>query len=118
VESNAEHTRLVVGGITSRRYKQLFTSSEGRILSQDQLLRAIRLIAIDHSIHKLLSRRRAEKWVRTPNRQVYGGTPLFGMIVGGSITLWELRLSLERQVSQQKEAERYKATTQPPSDRS
>jgi hypothetical protein len=33
-------------------------------------------------------------------RQLPGGTPLFNLIAGGVIALWELRLSLEARVSE------------------
>lgn len=35
----------------------------GRILNQDQLLRVATIVAIDDSLHKLLPRRRADKWI-------------------------------------------------------
>lgn len=99
-ELDTKDVRLLLGGITNRRLKQLSSRTEGRTLSQDQLLRATSLIAIDRCLHQLLSRRQADKWARTPNRQLPGGTPLFNMIAGGLTVLWELRLSLETQVSE------------------
>jgi len=58
------------------------------------------VIAINHCLHKLLPRQQVDEWARTPNRQLLGGTPLFTMIAGGLIALWDLRLSLETQVSE------------------
>jgi hypothetical protein len=84
--------------------------SEGRTLNQDQLLRTTNVIAIDRSLHKLLSKRHADKWALTPNKQFYGGTPLYNVIAGGPIALWEWRHSLEKQVSEQMKAERNKAS--------
>lgn len=102
----SKYARLLLGGITSRRFKQLSTRPEGRILKQDQLLRAINVIAIAPSLHKLLPRRQADKWVQTPNRQFCGGTPLYNMVGGGALTLWEWRQSLDEQVSESRAAER------------
>jgi hypothetical protein len=99
-ELDTRDVRLLFGGITTRHLKRLSTRMDGRILSQDQLLRATSSIAIDRCLYKLLPRRQADKWARTPNRQLPGGTPLFNMIAGGLIPLWELRLSLETQVSE------------------
>jgi hypothetical protein len=80
----------------------LSTRKEGRILNQDQLLRATSLIAIDRSLHELLPRRQADNWARTPNSRLPGGTPLFNMIAVGPTSLWEWLLSLAKQVSEQK----------------
>jgi hypothetical protein len=99
---DTKDTRSLLGGITSRRFKQLSTRTEGRILNQDQLLRATSVIAIDRSLPKLLPRRQADNWARTPNSRLPGGTPLFNMIAGGPIAPWLWRLSLEEQVSEQK----------------
>ncbi|WP_348270064.1 hypothetical protein P8936_06445 [Edaphobacter paludis] len=103
---STKDARLLLGGITSRRFKQLSIHPEGRILNQDQLLRATNVIAIDQSLHKLLPRRQADKWVQAPNRQFCGGTPLYNMVGGGAITLWEWRQSLDKQVSESRAAER------------
>ena len=88
---DTKDVRFLLGGITSRRFRQLSTRPKGRILNQDQLLRATNVIAIDQSLHKLLPRRQADKWVQTPNRQFCGGTPLCNMVGGGALTLWEWR---------------------------
>jgi hypothetical protein len=80
----------------------LSTRTEGRILNQDQLLRATGVIAIDRSLPKLLPRRHADNWARTPNSRLPVGTPLFNMIAVGPTSLWEWLLSLEKQVSEQK----------------
>jgi hypothetical protein len=82
---DTKDVRLLLGGITIRRLKQLSTRTEGRILNQDQLLRAASLIAIDRCLHKLLPRRQADNWARTPNRELAGGTPLFNMIAGSHL---------------------------------
>lgn len=72
---DTKDARFLLGGITSQRFKQLATRPEGRILNQDQLLRATSVIAIDQSLHKLLPRRQADKWIRTPDRQFWEGCP-------------------------------------------
>lgn len=95
---DTKDTRLLMGGITSRRYRHLSIRPEGRILNEDQLLRVNSVIAIDKALHKLFSRRRADKWARTPNWRFIGGTPLFNLIAGGAIGLWEWRLRLEKKV--------------------
>jgi hypothetical protein len=96
--------RLLLGGINSRRFKLLSTRPEGRILNQDQLLRATSVVAIDQSLHKLLSWRQADKWMKTPDRRFRGGTPLFNMVEGGVLTLWEWCQSLDSQVSESRRA--------------
>ncbi len=98
--------RLLLGGISGRRIKQLSIRPERRILNQDQLLRATSVIAIDRSLHNLLTRRQADKWARTQNRCLPGGTPLSNMIAGGPLALWEWQVRLEKQVSEQKTAGR------------
>lgn len=103
---DTKDARFLLGGITSRRFKQLSTRPEGRILNQDQLLRATSMIAIDQSLYKLLPRRQADKWVQAPNRQFCGGTPLYNMVGSGALTLWEWRHSLDKQVSESQAAER------------
>jgi hypothetical protein len=101
--------RLLLGGITSRRFQQLSTRPEGRILNQDQLLRATSVIAIDHALHKLLSRRQADQWAQAPNMRFRGGTPLYNMIKDGPLTLWACRQSLEKLVSESQKAEKRKS---------
>lgn len=99
----------LLGGITSQRFKQLSANPEGRILNRDQLLRVTTIIAIDDSLHKLLPRRQADKWVQTPNRDWRfrsGRTPLSDMVDGGILTLWELCRLLEARASESSEAER------------
>ena len=103
---DTKDTRLLLGGITSSRFKLLSTRPKGRILNQDQLLRATSVIAIDRSLHKLLPRRQADKWVQTPNRRFRGGTPLYNMVEGGVLTLWECLQSLDKQESESRAAER------------
>jgi hypothetical protein len=100
--------RLLLGGITSQRFKQLSASPEGRILKKDQLLRVTNIIAIDDSLHKLLPRRQADKWVQTPSRDwmFRGRTPLNDMVDGRILILWELRQQLEARASESGEAER------------
>jgi hypothetical protein len=100
----------MLGGITKRRYKLLSKRSEGRTLNQDQLLRTTNVTAIDQSLHQRLSMRKADEWAQTPNKQFYGGASLYNLIAGGPIALWEWRMSLEKQVSEQMKAERNKAT--------
>lgn len=99
--------RLLLGEITSRRYQQLSAWPDGRILKQDQLLRVTTIIAIDDSLHKLLPRRQANKWVQTPSRdwRFRGRTPLGDMIDGGILTLWELRQQLEARAAESSAAE-------------
>jgi hypothetical protein len=103
---DTKDARLLLGGVTSRRFKLLSTRPEGRILNQDQLLRATSVIAIDRSLHKLLPRRQANKWVQTPNRRFRGGTPLYNLVDGGVLTLWEWLQSLDKQASESRAAER------------
>jgi len=100
--------QLLLGGITSQRFKQLSSRPEGRILKQDQLLRVTSVIAIYQSLHKLLSRKQADKWVQTPHGLwiFHGRTPLSYMVDGGILSLWELRLLLEARVSGSSETER------------
>jgi hypothetical protein len=103
-EIDTRDARLLLGGITSRRFKLMSTRPEGRILNQDQLLRATSVVAIDQSLHKLLPFRQADKWMKAPDRRFRGGTPLFNMVEGGVLTLWEWRQSLDRQVSESRRA--------------
>ncbi|HKU24528.1 MAG TPA: hypothetical protein VJQ54_03595 [Candidatus Sulfotelmatobacter sp.] len=110
---DTKDARLLLGGITSRRFKQLSTRPEGRILNQDQLLRVASVIAIDQSLHKLLPQRQADQWAQTPSRQFRGGTPLYNMLAGGALTLWEWRQSLDQRVSESRAAEREKQTKTP-----
>lgn len=98
--------RLLLGGITNRRFQQLSSSPEGRILNQDQLLRVTSVIAIDQALQKLLPRRQADQWSQAPNMQFRGGTPLYNMIKGGALSLRAWRQSLEKQVSKGREAEK------------
>lgn len=101
--------RLLLGGITTQRFKQLSARPERRILKQDQLLRVTTIIAIDDSLHKFLPRRQADKWVRTPSQdwRFRGGrTPLSDMLDGGILTLWEFRRQMEEQTSESSEAGR------------
>lgn len=97
---DTKEARLLLGGITNRRFRELSTRPEGRVLNQDQLLRVACVIAIDRSLHKLLPRRQADKWIQTPSGQFRWGAPLYNMLAGGALTLWEWRQSLDRQVSE------------------
>jgi hypothetical protein len=96
--------RLLLGGIPSRRFKQLSSRPEGRILNQDQLLRVTSVIAIDQSVRQLIPRRQADKWALKPDRMLPGGTPLFNLIQGGALTLWRWRLFYETQAAKTREA--------------
>ena len=102
----AKDMRLLLGGITSRRLRQLSVRPEGKVLNQDQLLRVTSVIAIEQSLHKLLPKRQADKWVQTPDKRFRGGTPLYNMVQGGALTLWAWRQSLGKQVSEDRAAER------------
>lgn len=104
----AKDARLLLGGISSRRFRELSTRPAGRILNQDQLLRVTSVIAIEQALQKLLPRRQAGKWALTPNWRFRGGAPLYNMIVGGPSTLWGWRLSLERQAAEEQEARKEK----------
>lgn len=53
-KSDAKDVRPLLGGITGRLLKHLSTSAEGRILTQDQLLKATGVFAISNCLHKLL----------------------------------------------------------------
>jgi hypothetical protein len=88
---------LLLGGISSQRFKQLSARPEGRILNQDQLLRVTSIIAIYESLLMNISRRQADKWVKTPSGywRFRGRTPLSDMVEGGILALWELRRLLE-----------------------
>jgi hypothetical protein len=86
-ELDKQDVRLLFGGITARRHKQLSTRTEVRILSQDRLLRATGLIGIDRCLHRVLPRLQADKWARTPTSQLPDGAPLFKMIAGGVFAL-------------------------------
>lgn len=95
-----KEVQLLLGGITSKRFKQLSARPEGRILSQDQLLRVTSIIVINKSLHMLLSRRQADKWVQTPNRDsMCRRTPLSYILDGGICSIWDLRQWLEKRVS-------------------
>jgi hypothetical protein len=102
---DAKDIRLLLGGISTRRFRQLSIRPEGRILNQDQLLRVTSLIAIDQALKELLPWQQADNWARTPDMRLRGGTPLHNLIRGGTVTLWEWRQSLERQVSESQETD-------------
>lgn len=100
--------RMLLGGITSQRFMQLSANSEGRILSQDQLLRVTIIIAIDSALHKLLSGGQANNWVKTQSgeRRFRGRTPLGDMVDGGILTMWEIHRQLEALASERSEVEK------------
>jgi hypothetical protein len=99
--------RLLLGGISSQHFKQLSARPEGRLLNQDQMLRVTSINTIYKSLHMLISRRKADKWVQTPSRDwiFHGRTPLSYMVDGGIRTLWAFRQRLEARASESKEAE-------------
>jgi hypothetical protein len=101
-------SRILLGGISSQRFKQLSLTQEGRILSRDQLLRVTTIIAIDDSLRNLLPRGQANQWVQTSSRDwnFCGRTPLNAMVDGGILTLWELRWQLQDRASVSNETER------------
>ena len=101
-------SRMLLGGITSQRFKQLSENPEGRILNRDQLLRVTTIIAIDDSLDELLPRRHANKWVNTQSTEwrFRGRTPLSDMVDGGILTLWEIRRKLETLASERSQAEK------------
>lgn len=103
-----KEARLLLGGISSRRFKQLSNRPEGRILNPDQLLRVTSVIAIDQALRELLPRRQANAWANTPDMRLPGGTPLHQMIRDGPLVLWPWRQSLERQVSELRNAQKQK----------
>jgi len=101
-------SRMLLGGITSQRFKQLSLKPGGRILSRDQLFRVTTIIAIHDSLRNLLPHGQANKWVQTSSRdrRFCGRTPLCAMVDGGILTLWELRRQLEARSTDSNETER------------
>jgi hypothetical protein len=99
--------RLLLGGISSQRFKQLSLHPEGRILNSDQLLRVTTIIAIEDSLRNLLPRGQAKQWVHIPSREwrFCGRSPLSAMIDGGIPTQWELHRELKSRVSADNETE-------------
>jgi hypothetical protein len=99
-------SRILLGGITSQRFKQLSEKSEGRILNRDQLLRVTTIITIDDLLRRLLLRSYADKWVQTPSQdgRFRGRTPLSDMLDGGILTLWAILRQLEALASKNNEA--------------
>ncbi len=105
---SVKDARLLLGGISGERFKQMSTRPEGRILNPDQLLRVTSLIAIDQALQELLPPQPANAWANTPDMQLPGGTPLYHMIREGPLVLWPWRQSLERQVLERRSAEQRK----------
>jgi hypothetical protein len=97
-----KETRLLLGGISSRYYKQLKARQEGRILNQDQLLRVICIIGVDKALHILLDRKQADRWVKTPSKEkkFCGTTPLSNMIQRHIPAIWELSRLLETRAAE------------------
>jgi len=101
-------SRMLLGGITSQRFKQLSLKPEGRILSRDQLLRVTTMIAIDDSLRNLLPHGLVNKWVQTSSRdwRFCGRTPLSAMVDGGIPTLWQIHKQLQARASDSNETPR------------
>jgi hypothetical protein len=94
--------RLLLGGISSRCYKQLKARQKGRILNQDRLLRVIYIIGIDKALHILLDRKQADRWVQMPSkdRRFCGTMPLRYMIQRNIPAIWKLNRLLQARTAE------------------
>lgn len=108
---NTRDTRLLLGGMSSRRYKQLSSRPAGRVLRADQLFRVLCLIGIDRSLRNLLPRRQASNWAQTPDRRLPGGTPLYSMIHNGPTHMWDWWQRLERDMAEKRKTQRRERAT-------
>ena len=103
---DTKDARLLLGGMSSRRFNQLSMHTDGRILNADQLFRVLCVIGIDRSVRKLLPRRQADRWAQTPDRRLPGGTPLFSMIHNSPTDIWQWWQRIERTVAEKCKAGR------------
>ncbi len=92
--------RLLLGGMSSTRFRQLKARPKGSVLNPDQLLRIICIATLDESLGAVLPKRQVNQWAQTPTMSLPGGTPLYGMIHGGTTTLWTWSQSLQKQASE------------------